>query len=463
MKSRIFWLEIAFVALLAIGLGLNATSYGDGLDPKTLEGFRQSCNLSGTNRAIYNAATGNSLAQLTLNREILQNDNALFSNTVKVNGITNQKGSERCWLFGSLNVLRPEVMKKYKIESFQFSENYLAFWDKMEKANCFLEYMIELADRDPLDREMSMLLKKPIQEGGWWDYTTALIEKYGVVPADAMPEAANSENSALLFSLLQQKLRVDAVTLRKMKKDGKPAAELQAAKKKMLEEVYRMVVLSVGEPPQTFVWRYADKDGKSIATEPLTPQQFYKDKIGIDLSQYVCLMHHPMHPYQKHYVFARTRNMIDGKDQNFLNVDIGELKEFAVKAICDNQPVCFAADVTPDQDRGIMAVGLRDYESLFGVKLSLDKTDAMLMRQSTSNHVMVFVAVDLKDGKPVKWKVENSWGAAAGKGGYWHLYDNWFDKYVYCLVIRKAYLPAKTLQLLEEEPTVIPMWDPLAE
>jgi bleomycin hydrolase len=463
MQSSFRLPKIALLSILAFGLFANPAARADGLDPKTLDHFRETCPLSGANRAIYNAATGNSLGQLSLNREILQNDNALFSNNVKVSGITNQKGSERCWLFGSLNVLRPEVIKKFKIDSFEFSYNYLAFWDKLEKANTFLEYMIELADRDPMDREMSMLLKKPVQEGGWWDYTTALIEKYGVVPADAMPEASNSDNSGLLFSLLQQKLRVDAVTLRKMKKDGKPAAELQAAKQKMLEEVYRMCVLSVGEPPKTFTWRYTDKEGKQNVIEGLTPQQFYKDKIGIDLSQYVCLMHHPMHPCQKHYVFARSRNMIDGKDPHSLNVELGEMKEVAIKAICDGQPVCFACDVIHDQDRGIMANGLHDYESLFGVKLTLDKTDALLMRDSTTNHVMVFVGVDLKDGKPVKWRVENSWGADKGKGGYWHLYDSWFDKYVYCIVIRKAYLAAKTLQLLEEEPTAIPLWDPLAE
>jgi bleomycin hydrolase len=262
---------------------------------------------------------------------------------------------------------------------------------------------------------------------------------------------------------LQQKLRVDAVTLRTMKKEGKSPAELQAAKGKMLEEVYRMLVLSVGEPPKQFVWRYAEKDGKPTAPETLTPQQFYKDKIGIDLSQYVCLMDHPLHPYQKNYVFARSRNMIDGKDCRSINVELSEIKDVAVKSICDGQPVCFACDVIHDQDRGIMALGLRDYESLFGVNLNMTKTDALLMRDSTTNHVMLFVGVDLADGKPLKWRVENSWGADKGKGGYWHLYDSWFDKYVYCIVIRKAYLPAKTLQLLDQEPTVIPMWDPLAE
>jgi bleomycin hydrolase len=455
-------LGIVFWSFLFIGQEYGA-ALGDGLDQKTLDHLRGSCNLTGTNRAIYNAATGNLLSQLALNREILDKDNDLFSHSLKRQSITNQKASDRCWLYSALNVLRPEVMRKYKLDNLEFSENYLAFWDKLEKANRFLDYMIELADRDPLDREMSMLLRKPVEEGGWWDYAAALIDKYGVVPIAAMPEAANSENSGLLLSLLSQKLRVDAVALRKMKKDGKTSAELQAAKHKMLEEVYRMLVLSVGEPPRAFVWRYAEKDGKPTVPETLTPRQFYKEKIGIDLSQYVSLMNHPMHPYGKHYVFARSRNMSDGRDQHFLNVEVADMKKWAAKSICDGQPVCFGCDVGRDQDRGIMALGLRDYQSLLGVDLSLDKADGLLMRGSASTHVMVFVAVDLVDGKPLKWKVENSWGKDKGKDGYWHLYDSWFDRYVYGLAIRKAYLPRKTLQLLDEKPTTLPMWDPLAE
>ena len=455
-------LGIVFWCFLFIGQEYNAV-LGDGLDRKTLDDLRGSCQLTGANRAIYNAATSNLLSQLALNREVLDKDNDLFSNALKRQSITNQKASERCWLYSALNMLRPEVMRKYKLENFEFSENYLAFWDKLEKANRFLDYMVELADRDPLDREMSMLLRKPVDEGGSWDYAAALIDKYGVVPVDAMPEAANSENSGLLFSLISQKLRVDAVVLRKMKKDGKTPAELQAAKHKMVEEVYRMLVLSVGEPPQTFVWRYAEKDDKPTAPETFTPRQFYKEKIGIDLSQYVSLMNHPMHPYGKHYVFARSRNMSDGHDQHFLNIEVAEMKELVVKSICDGQPGCFGCDVGHDQDRGMMALGLHDYQSLLGVNLSLDKADGLLMRGSTSNHAMVFVGVDLVAGKPVKWKVENSWGKDKGKDGYWHLYDSWFDRYVYCLAIRKAYLPTKTLQLLEEEPTTLPMWDPLAE
>jgi bleomycin hydrolase len=455
-------LVIVLLSSLAISQG-PCVLFGGGLDPKTLEDLRDSCKLAGTNRAIYNAATGNSLSQLALNREVLGKDNDLFSNVLKGQNITNQKGSGRCWLFAALNVLRPEVAAKYKLENFEFSQNYLAFWDKLEKANYFLDCMIELSDRDPQDREMTLLLKRVVDEGGWWDYTAALIEKYGVVPADAMPEATNSDNSGLLLSLLGQKLRVDAVMIRRLKREGKTPSELQAAKQKMLGEVYRMLVLSVGEPPRQFAWRYAEKDGKPSTPETITPQQFYKEKIGVDLSQYVSMMSHPMHPYGKNYVFARSRNMSDGKDLRFPNVEIADIKEWAVKSICDGKPVWFGCDVGRDQDRGMMVLDVHDYQTLFGVDLTLDKADELLMRNSVSSHAMVFVGVDLLDGKPQKWKVENSWGKEGGKDGYWHLYDSWFDKYVYQAVIRRAYLPAKVLSLLEEEPTTLPMWDPLAE
>jgi bleomycin hydrolase len=452
-------LVLGFV--LIVGFGFRV-AYGDALDQKTLDGLRDSCKLTGADRAIYNAATGNMLSQLALSREVLGQDNDLFSNALKDQSITNQKGSGRCWLFATLNVLRPEVMKKYKVDAFEFSQNYLSFWDKLEKANYFLDTMIELADRDPLDREMSMLMKRTVDEGGWWDYTAALIEKYGVVPASAMPEASNSDNSGQLFGLLGKKLRVDAVALRKMKKEGKKPEELKAAKQKMLREVYRMLVLCVGEPPREFTWRYTVKDGKPSVPQTMTPQQFYK-QIGVDLTQYVSVMNHPMHPYGKNYVFARSRNLSDGKDLQFPNVEIGQMKEWAVKSICDGQPVWFGCDVGPDQDRGMMALGLHDYQTLLGVDLTLDKANELMMRDSVSSHAMVLVGVDLVDGKPRKWKVENSWGPAGGKGGYWHLYDSWFDKYVYQIVIRKAYLPAKILSLRNEEPTTLPMWDPLAE
>jgi len=226
-----------------------------------------------------------------------------------------------------------------------------------------------------------------------------------------------------------------------------------------------MLVLSIGEPPQKFTWRYQKKKGKPSKPEILTPQQFYKKRIGIDLSQYVHLINDPTQPYQKHYRFDRSRNMIGGEDVHYINVEIDVLRDLAVKAICDNQPVLFGADARHDQDKihGIMAVDIFDYQSLFGFDFRMSKAERMLTREITANHAMVFVGVDLVDGKPVKWRVENSWGKDLGKDGYWNLYDSWFDEYVFCLVVRKAYVPEKILERFDEEPIAMPPWHPLYE
>jgi bleomycin hydrolase len=464
---KIFRPSFGFIGLCILALlpGPFCRAAEKGLSPELLGRLQDSCKMDGPARALYNAASGNNLLELVRNREIIQRDNDLFSNSIKPLGITNQMMSERCWLYAGLNVLRPAVVKKYKLDDFEFSENYLAFWDKLEKANCFLEYMIEMSDRDPLDREMEILLRRPLPEGGWWDYVVALIDKYGVVPKDAMRESPSSENSHLLFTLLQQKLRADAVALRKLKQAHKPLGEIHAAKEKMLGEIYRMLVLSIGQPPRQFAWRYAAKDGKPGTPETLSPQEFYRKRIGVDLAQYVCLMDDPTHPYHKHYRFERSRNLIDGADVHFVNVEAGVLKNLAVKSIADGQPVCFGADVLHEQDRkdGIMAVGIHDYPALFGVEFPMTKAEGMLTREITANHVMALIGVDLQDGKPVKWRVENSWGTEKGKKGFWNLYDSWFDAYVFGIVVRKAYVPEKILSLFEEEAAPLPMWHPFYE
>ncbi len=430
------------------------------ITPKMAKSLRDSLKMDGPTRAMQNALTGNDAGKLAVNRSIVQAHNDVFSHKIKAKGITNQKKSGRCWLFASLNIMRPAVIEKYKLEGFEFSQSYLAFWDKLEKANCFLEFMIELAGSKPLDRELDYFMKDPIPDGGWWRYSVALIDKYGVVPKEIMPESYSSENTAAMNKVLKNKLRVDAVKLRAMAAKKKPMAEIRAAKNKMIAQVYRILVMNYGSPPPEFSYRYVDKDKKVSEMKKYTPKSFYKEWVGVDLSQYVNLSHDPTQPLNKHYRLRRVKNIVGTPELYYVNVPIKVLKDLSVKALMDDQPVLFAADAGKDMDRdkGIMQVGLYDFASIYDVDLKMSKTDRLLTRHGVVNHAMVFIGVDMKDKKPVKWLVENSWGKDRGKGGMWTLYDKWFDEHVYSIIVKKAYVPNEVLKVFNEKAVELPPW-----
>jgi len=457
--------SVVFGVLLLLGPAAAGLLGGDGsLTPEIAGEIRAAFRMDPHTRAIYNAITNNNTSQLALNRDILRQHNELFSHKIKTKGITAQKSSGRCWLFAGLNVMRPAVIEKYKLENFEFSQNYLAFWDKMEKANCYLEYMIELGKRDPLDRELEKLISNPFSDGGWWEYVVALVDKYGVVPKDVMPETHSSGNTGSMNAVIRRKLKADTLKLRKLCSEGKPLEEIRAAKKRMLAEVYRMLVMNLGQPPTEFRWRYEDKDSKLSEIRTYTPRSFYKEWVDVDLGQYVNICNDPTQEYDKHYRLARLRNVYEREDVHYANVEIAVLKELAMKSVLDDQPVWFAADVGQDQDRkhGIMAVGLYDYGPIYGADTKMTKAERLLYREGTANHAMVFVGVDVENGKPVKWLVENSWGKEAGHEGYWTLYDSWFDEHVYGVIVKKAYVPNHVLNIYKQDPVVLPLWHPMA-
>jgi bleomycin hydrolase len=412
---------------------------------------------------MYNAITNNDINDLALNRDILHRHNDVFSHKIKAKGVTDQRSSGRCWLFAGLNIMRPAVIEKYKLSSFEFSQNYLAFWDKMEKANCFLEQMIEFRDRDPLDREMEILLRSPFPDGGWWQYVVDLIEKYGVVPKEVMPETRSSENTRMMNRLISLKLRSEAVRLRNMNEEGKSVDELRAEKGRVLGEVYRMLVMNLGEPPTEFPWRFEDRDSVVSETRVYTPRQFFEEFVGIDLNEYVNIFNDPTKDYGKRYRIALSRNMYDRDDISYANVPIDVLSEAAMRSVLDDEPVWFSCDVGKDQSRkhGIMAIGIFDYASIYDIDMPMTKAERALFRQSAPNHAMVFVGVDVKDDEPVKWLVENSWGTDDGGEGYWTLYDSWFDNHVYNVIVKKEYVPEEVLDIYAQDPIVLPPWDPM--
>ncbi len=452
------------VAALALLPTLPLAADDGAVGPKAVERFRAQLDMDGPTRAVYNAVTNNDIRALAVNRDVLRQHNEVFGHKIKVKRVTNQKKSGRCWLFAGLNVLRPVVIEKHKLEDFEFSENYLAFWDKLEKANSFLEFVIEMADRDPLDREMAILLDDGFYEGGWWCYVVELVEKYGAVPKEAMPETNSSENSRLMHAVIERRLKVGAMKLRAMHRQGKSLEALRAEKQKMLAEVYRLLVINLGEPPTKFSWRPVDKDSKVGKTRTYSPQSFYKKVVGVDLRQYVNLTNDPTQKYGKHYALTRTQNVFGTRGVHYANVEIDVLKTAAMASVLDDRPVWFAADMGRDQDseRGIMAAEIHDYQTLFGIDLRMSKPQRMMFDEGASNHAMIFIGVDVHDEHPEKWLVENSWGKERGDGGFWTLYDSWFDEHVYSVIVPKEYVPKKVLAVFDRPAKVLPPWYPTA-
>ncbi len=435
-----------------------------GIAPAVLKDLQGAFKLDAHNRALMNALTANDAKSLALNRELLMKQDGIFNYKIDVKGITDQKSSGRCWLFAGFNIMRPAVIKKFNLDTFEFSESYLFFWDKLEKANMFLDAAIELRDRPLDDRELQALVKDPIPDGGWWSYVVSLIDKYGAVPKDAMPETQSSSSTGQMNTILTRLVRRDAVELRAMAAKGAKVPALEARKNEMLRDVYRLLALHLGVPPAQFVWRCEDKD-KKILEAKHTPQSFYREVVGVNLGEYVAIFDHAMYPYMKYYRIKYCRNMTGIPDMDFVNVDAATFKGYALAMLLAGEPVWFAADVGAENysKGGVMQPGIYDYAALFGVDLELSKADKIRTLDSSPNHAMVFIGVDTIGVKPRKWRVENSWGTDAGKEGYWVMHDEWFDRYVYSVIVHKKYVPEKVLALLATKPEILPASDPMRE
>ena len=466
----------------AFALGLTLASADDGaLTPELVEQLRSGYEMDAGDRARFNAVTNADIKTLALDRALVTGVDGNFSHKIKTKGVTNQKSSGRCWMFAGLNVMRPKVYADKKLADFAFSAAYLQFWDKMEKSNLYLEYMIELRDADFLDRDWEVVNEWTLNDGGWWNYVTGLIERYGVVPADVMPETHSSENTSTMNEVLERLLRAEASKLLAASKNGATPAELRSAKEKSLAGVYRYLCLNLGEPPTEFEWRYEakseekdgknddeDKDEPSVENKDLqdwrkfTPKSFYDEFVAVPLRDYVCLYNDPKQPFGKHYRFERTTNMAGTEDMHFVNIESGAMRAIASSSIVAGEPVWFAANVSVDQskDHGLMADGLFDYDSLFGIDTRMTKAERTRFLAGSSNHAMVFMGVDLRDGAPQKWLVENSWGSDTGNGGVWTMRNDWFDENVYVIIINRSHVPAEILAAFEQDAVALPAWYP---
>ena len=428
--------------------------------------FNKSFNSSTSNQLARNALIQNDINKVAVHWENFSKINHIFSNTIsKQLPVTNQKSSGRCWGFAGLNLLRLEIVKNYNLSNFEFSQNYFMFWDKLEKANYFLENILKTLDQNYDSRLMMHLLQAPVQDGGQWDMFVNLIEKYGLVPKSVMPETNHSSKSSMMNYFLTHKLRECAFILRKSKKPRTTIKQLRSKKEEMMSVIYSLLCMFLGNPPIKFDWSIKDKNNKFTRFNNVDPLDFYRKFTKVKLKNKVCLINAPMSNKKMNelYTIDFLGNVVGGNIIKYANVEINELKKAAIKSIKNNEAVWFGCDVGKmfNRELGIMDMDLYDYEKLFDTKFKMNKASRLEYGDSAMTHAMLFTGVDLKRNTPRKWRVENSWGDKNGDKGYYLMSDSWFDEYNYEVVVDKKYLSNKTLEIFNREPHNLEPWDPM--
>lgn len=413
-----------------------------------------------------NAVARSNLKSIAMNWDRYRQIDHTFSNEVTPKlKITNQQKSGRCWIFAALNLMRIPFARKYKLKNFEFSQSYLFFWDKLEKANYFLEGILSTLDEPSDSRVVTHLIANAVSDGGQWDMFVSLVEKYGLVPKSVCPDPEGCLSSMEMNYILSLKLKTQAKTLRQLhEKEAKPSA-IRKVKEKQIAEIYQILVTHFGLPITKFDWEYTDEKKKFHAHRNLTPQKFAKQFACTPLKDMVCLVHSPRKstPLNKTYSVKFLGNVVEGQEIKYLNVPIDVMKKAAIASIKANVPIWFGCDVAKQFHReiGIMDKNLYNYEDLYEVDFEIDKAERMDYHESQMTHAMLFTGVNLVDDKPVKWKVENSWGEAGGDKGFFIMTDDWFDEYMFEIALEKRFLPPKILKLFEQKPKLLEPWDPL--
>ena len=427
----------------------------------TIKSFKNKFLRNNKNIASRNALIKNDLANVALNWENFIQINHNFSNLIKKElPATNQMASGRCWGFAGLNLMRLQVVDSLDLDTFEFSQNYFMFWDKLEKANYFLENIIKSKNESYESRLISHLLKSPVQDGGQWDMFVNLINKYGAVPKDVMPETNHSSKSSAMNYILTHKLREFASILRK-----KPIKNSAKLKKNMMETIYNLLAMFLGQPPDVINWSTRNKNNKHIVISDMTPKDFCKKYADINIKNKVCLIHAPMSnkKFNTMYTVEYLGNVVEGQIIKYLNVDIKELKKSAMASIKNNEAVWFGCDVGKrfSRDMGVLDMGIYDYENVFQTSFKMNKQIRLEYGDSEMTHAMLLTGVDIKKRNSTKWKIENSWGTKSGNKGYMMMTDEWFDEYTYEVVIDKKYLNKRLLKFLDMKPVVLAPWDPM--
>ena len=437
------------------------------IDQPKLNKFKKKFKARENSEIIANAVIKNGINDTALNNESVKKMHYDFSEEIDVGKVTNQEKSGRCWMFAALNNIRYSISKDLEIKDhdFELSQAYTMFWDKLEKANYFLENIISTVELDLDSRRVMWLLNEPTNDGGQWDMFTALIEKYGIVPKYVMPESYHSSNSRYMNKILSLKLRDLAQTLREDFKLGADKESLREEKEDMLAEIYSILAYFLGEPPQKFDFEYRNKDGEFYRDSELTAQEFYNKYSKVKMTDYVSIINAPTDdkPFDQTYTVEFLGNVKEGQQIHYLNLPIEKLIVYTKEQLKDGEPVWFGCDVGQwsDRDLGIMDTKLFNYGDVLDTKFSLDKGQRLQYGESILTHAMAFTGVNLKDEEPLSWKVQNSWGEKVGEDGFFIMSNDWFNEFNYEVVINKKYLAEADLKSYQKDPVVLKPWDPM--
>ena len=447
-------------------LTVGAQTKDGGISKQMLQQIEKQNAPSASDRALRNALASNAIDALAKNQQNAGALDTYFNIETKKQSITNQKSSGRCWMFSGLNVLRANFAKRTDSLKVTFSQDYLFFYDQLEKANLMLQGVIDTGKKPIDDLRVQFFFHHPLNDGGTFCGVADLTEKYGLVPTEVQPETFSAENTSRMSRIIASKLREFGLELRKMVAEGKKAKDIQQRKTEMLSEVYHMLVITLGEPVKEFTYAFRDKNGKALTpAKKYTPQSFYQEVVGDKLNgTFIMVMNDPRRDYYKTYEVEYDRHTYDGHNWKYLNLPMEEIEQLAIASLKDGRKLYSSYDVGKqlDRKRGYADTENFDYASLFGTTFNMNKAERIATFDSGSTHAMTLTAVDLDaQGQPLKWKVENSWGSDSGYQGCIIMTARWFREYMFRLVVDKQYVSEKLLKDYEQKPIMVMPEDPL--